>query len=129
MAGTELTLENIRGVVSEEIDLKLGDVRGIVRDEIEVAEKRIKTGLRADIANLGTELRTEMVKLKEEITEDVGNMFTTKIGHITEDFDKVNTRLDRIENDVVEIKREVKGAHKLVDQHSKDIMELRAKTA
>jgi hypothetical protein len=45
---------------------------------------------------------------------------------IQQDFLAAFGRLDRVENELAEVKQEVKRTNRLAGQHSRDIMELRA---
>lgn len=76
------------------------------------------------------EVRTEV---RREVTEQfmlfIEHTFDPAISSLQDQITTLDGRMDAVEADIRDIKGEVTGTRRVVNQHSKDIMELRARAA
>jgi hypothetical protein len=97
MAAVDFSLEDIRRILIEDVrGIMLKDIRDIVDESIDARFRVFEAGHEEDMRA------------------------------IQEDFLGVFNRLDNVEEGLQDVKHEVKAANRLLSQHSRDIMQLRA---
>lgn len=106
MAQSDFTLEDIRTILLEDVrTVFLKDVRAIVDSSIDARFKVFEQKYDADMM---------------AIQQDFLGVYAR--------FDRLEDRMDRVDSRLNGVEGELRSVHRLIGQHSKDIMELRART-
>lgn len=113
MAGAAITLEDIRTVVREE-SLSTDKIRQIVREEF---QKNFKPAFEETFEPWALAIQQDFSRIHERLDEHDAR------------FDRLDARVESLGTDISEVKIEVKGIKRIVGQHSKEIIELKAQLA
>lgn len=107
MSTVDFTLEELRLVIREEVGREF-------KDNFDAAFKPAFEGV----------FEPHALAIQDEF-----NRIHDKLAEHDERFDHLETDVDALKNDMSEVKADIKGIKRLVGQHSKEIIELRARTA
>ena len=111
MATTEFTLEDIRQVVREESDASF--------------DRKFKPAFDATFKPaFDKAFKPAFISAYEPFADAIQDDFI----RIDERFDRLETKVESIARDVSDLKTDMKGLKRIVGQHSKEIIELRART-
>ena len=107
-----------------QVDFTLNEVRGVVR---EVVREEVPEMVRREVRAVVDEEVRGLVR--EEVKQAVEESEFRITKTIQETFDQYDQRFEDIDAQLVMIAGDVRSIRRLVGQHSKEIMELKAHTA